>query len=375
MPYYLPYVAVSGTLVAIVALVYSVIERARRADENALIARQLRAQVDAQGHWARRLASVIDASNDAVIDTSLDGTIQSWNPAAESLFGYAAQSALGRNISLLVPPARLAEHKGLMQKVSAGQRLEHVVTERDCADRGQTLVSLTLLPIRNGQGHVVGVSTIARDLPNTISDTRIDGARPETDPPSPTLAAANELNESLLDFARLVQGRSRLRRHRLWLGPLIDQAAQRMRGRCKAAMSVVLPSEPLAVDGDKDRLLQVVTQMLNVSCQFTDRTRQIHVQLAREDDTAVISVRDNGVGIAPEHLPQMFDMFNNAAWSVTETPRTYAVGMALTRLLVQLHGGSIKVDSDGPGQGMAFHLHLPIARAAGPLGVVTADWP
>src|SRR6478736_5169721 len=140
MPYYLPYVAVSGTLVAIVALVYSVIERARRADENALMARQLRAQVDAQEHWARRLASVIDACNDAVIDTSLDGTIQSWNPAAESLFGYPAQSALGRNISLLVPPARLAEHKGLMQKVSAGQRLEHVVTERDCADRGQTLV-------------------------------------------------------------------------------------------------------------------------------------------------------------------------------------------------------------------------------------------
>jgi PAS domain S-box-containing protein len=375
MPYYLPYVAVSGTLVAIVALVYSVIERARRADESELVARQLKAQVESQAHWARRLASIIDASNDAVVDTSLDGTIQSWNPAAESLFGYAAQSALGRNISLLVPPGRLAEHKALMQKVSAGQRLEHVVTERDCADRGQTLVTLTLLPIRNGQGHVVGVSTIARDLPNTISDTRIGGARPEPDQPAPTLAAANELNESLFDFARLVQGRTRLRRHRLWLGPLIDQAAQRARGRCQAAMSVALPSEPLAVDGDKDRLLQVVTHLLNVACQFTDRTRQIDVELTREDDTAVISVRDNGIGIPPEHLPQIFDMFNHAVWSVTETPRSYAVGMALTRLLVQLHGGTIKVESEGAGQGMAFHLHLPIARSAGPLGVVTADWP
>lgn len=360
---------------AIAALVYAIVERARRADEGELLVRQLRTQVEAQTHWARRLASIIDASNDSVIDTSLDGTIQSWNPAAESLFGYTAQSALGRSIALLIPPDRLDEHKTLMSKVAAGQRVDNVVTERDCADRGPMVVSLTLLPIRNGQGHVVGVSRIARELPQFVH-TRPDPATlPQPERPSPTLAAANELNDALFDFTRLAQGRSRLRRHRMWLGPLIDQAAQRVRGRCKATMTVALPAEPLAVDGDKDRLLQVVTLMLNAACQFTDGSKQIHVRLTSDDGMAVITVRDDGIGIAPEHLPQVFDLFNHAAWSVTESPKTQAVSMALARLLVQLHGGTIKVESDGPGRGMAFQLHLPIARTAGPLGVVTADWP
>lgn len=376
MPHYLLLIAVSGTAAAIVALVYAVIDRARRADQSELAARQLRVQVDAQSHWARRLASIIDASNDAVIDVSLDGTIQTWNPAAESLFGYRAQAAMGRNVSLLIPSAQLAEHKAIMQRVAAGQRIDHVVTERDCADRGPMVIAQTLLPVRNNQGHVVGASIIAREMPPAPAapgPKLVNGAgarHPER--PAPIQNEVAELNDVLFDFARLIQGRTRLRRHRLWFGPLVDHAAERIRGRCKAAVVVDLPTEPLAIDGDKDRLLEIVTKLLTLASEFTDGSKQIHIQLTREEDTAVLIVRDNGVGIAPEHLPHVFDMFNHAPWSVTGSPRINAAGMALLRLLVQLHNGSIKVESDGPGRGMAFRLSLPLARTVGPIAVVSA---
>jgi PAS domain S-box-containing protein len=113
---------------------------------------------------ARLLASIIESSDDAIVSKSLDGTIQSWNAAAERLFGHSAAHAIGRHISLIIPPERLAEEDHIIASLKAGHRIDHYETERVRADGQRLVVSLTISPIKDDSGQVVGASKIARDV-------------------------------------------------------------------------------------------------------------------------------------------------------------------------------------------------------------------
>src|SRR5262245_49855821 len=112
----------------------------------------------------RLLASIIESSDDAIISKSLDGIIQSWNAAAQRLFGYTADQAIGRHISLVIPPERIAEEDHIISQLKAGNRIEHFETERVRSDGGRILVSLTISPIKDDAGAVIGASKIARDV-------------------------------------------------------------------------------------------------------------------------------------------------------------------------------------------------------------------
>ena len=113
---------------------------------------------------ARLLASIVENSNDAIIGKSLEGVIQSWNAAAERLFGYKAEQAIGRHISLVIPPDRIAEEDYIISNLKAGQRVEHFETERVRSDGERIIVSLTISPIKDKAGNVVGASKIVRDV-------------------------------------------------------------------------------------------------------------------------------------------------------------------------------------------------------------------
>ncbi len=113
---------------------------------------------------SRFLAAIITSSNDAIISKSLDGMIQSWNAAAERIFGYTAEQAIGRHISLLIPTERLEEEDRIIAKLRAGQRVEHFDTVRIRSDGQRVFVSLTISPIKNAVGEIIGASKIARDI-------------------------------------------------------------------------------------------------------------------------------------------------------------------------------------------------------------------
>lgn len=113
---------------------------------------------------ARRLASIVESSEVAIIGKALDGSIQSWNAAAEHLFGYTEKQAVGRHISLLIPPERLAEEDEIIATLKAGRRIEHLKTERIRADGRHVPVSLTVSPIKDDDGNVIGASKIVRDI-------------------------------------------------------------------------------------------------------------------------------------------------------------------------------------------------------------------
>jgi PAS domain S-box-containing protein len=113
---------------------------------------------------ARLLASIVESSDDAIISKTLDGVIQSWNAAAERLFGYTSSEAIGRHISLVIPPDRIAEEDHIIATLKAGTRIEHFETERMRKDGQRILVSLTVSPIKDDDSRVVGASKIARDI-------------------------------------------------------------------------------------------------------------------------------------------------------------------------------------------------------------------
>jgi PAS domain S-box-containing protein len=113
---------------------------------------------------AQQLASIVESSDDAIISNSLDGTITSWNKGAARLFGYAAEEIIGKPISLLIPPDRQVEADATIERVSRGERIEPYETVRLCKDGRSIEISLTLSPIRNIQGEIVGASKIARDI-------------------------------------------------------------------------------------------------------------------------------------------------------------------------------------------------------------------
>jgi len=129
-------------------------EAARRAQARAAERRELR----------RLLASIVESSDDAIIGKTLDGTIQSWNAGAERLFGYSAAEAVGRHISLVIPPERLAEEDRIIASLRAGDRVEHFETVRLHKSGQPITVSLTISPIRDEAGNVVAASKIARDV-------------------------------------------------------------------------------------------------------------------------------------------------------------------------------------------------------------------
>jgi PAS domain S-box-containing protein len=113
---------------------------------------------------ARLLASIVETSDDAIVSKALDGTIQSWNAGAERIFGYSREDAVGRHISLIIPADRLAEEELIIASLKAGQRIEHFETERMRSDGERIWVSLTISPIKDAAGDVVGASKIVRDV-------------------------------------------------------------------------------------------------------------------------------------------------------------------------------------------------------------------
>jgi len=145
--------------------------------------------------------------------------------------------------------------------------------------------------------------------------------------------------------------------------PMVDEAGHEL--------AVLLPDRKLVVDGDRTRLAQVFTNLLSNAVKYTERGGRIELGVMVERDMAVVTIRDNGIGIPPDRLESVFEMFSQVEAALERSRGGLGIGLALTRQLVQMHGGSVRAHSDGPGQGSRFQVLLPLAAA----GSVTVDQP
>jgi len=180
------------------------------------------------------------------------------------------------------------------------------------------------------------------------------------------------LIDDLLDVSRVSNGRVQLKRERLDLRQVIEHsfdAARSLIDEKEHAVTVVLPDEPVYVDGDTVRLTQVFGNLLTNAAKYTPKGGSIRLTVDTEDDgsTVVVRVRDDGEGIAPDMLERVFELFTQAHTPGSRTQTGLGIGLALVRGLVEMHGGHVSAASDGPGKGAEFTVRLPLAAAPAPV--------
>ena len=344
-----------------------------------------------------RLAAIVESSDDAIIGNGLDGIITSWNRGAQRLYGYTADEIVGKPLSLLVPPDHPDEVPTMMEQVGHGEYIEHFETVRVRKDGTHLDVSLSISPIRDSEGKIIGASKIARDitarkqedrrkneflallaheLRNPLAPLRngLQIMRLSSDDRDAVQTARNmmerqlehlvRLVDDLLDVSRISRGKLELRKERLSLASVVENALEVCGALAREhdqELTVALPDEPLYVDADKTRLVQALCNLLSNSVKYSERGGQIWLSVEREDDQAVIRVKDNGIGIPPENLPTIFELFTQVDRSLEKSQGGLGVGLTIVKRLVEMHGGSVQAHSEGAGQGSEFIVRLPIA--------------
>ena len=174
------------------------------------------------------------------------------------------------------------------------------------------------------------------------------------------------LVDDLLEVSRITRGKIELRKERIELAAAVRRAVETSSPLIEAGqhqLAISLPAEPLYVDGDPVRLAQVISNLLNNAAKYTNPAGQIWITVRREDNQASISVRDTGIGIPPEMQPRVFEMFSQGDRSASRSQGGLGIGLTLARSLVELHGGTIHVESPGKDQGSEFVVRLPLSAA------------
>jgi PAS domain S-box-containing protein len=372
-------------------------------------------------HRAEVLASIVNSSKDAIIGKTLDGTITSWNVGAERLYGYTAAEALGRNVSMLVPPTQADELPQITERVARGEHVEPFETARATKDGRTIYVSLRLSPVRDADGQVVGASAIARDVTErkraeaerqlllesertaresaeeasrlkddflaTVSHelrtplTAIHGwalllASGQLDAAGAARAveviernarAQKQIINDLLDVSRIISGKMRLDVRRVELGTVLSAAVESVRPAARAKeieLQTRLDAPAAQVSGDPERLQQVFWNLLTNAVKFTPEGGRVSVELTHVNGHAEVIVKDTGQGISPDFRPYVFERFRQGDSSTTRAHGGLGLGLSIVRHLVELHGGTVKAESEGEGRGSTFTVELPLLRAA-----------
>ena len=538
------------------------------------------------------LAAIVESTDDAVVSKSLDGIIQSWNGGATRIFGYLPAEIIGKHISTIIPPELHDEENRIIERIRAGKRIDHFETTRITKDRRRIAISITVSPIRNSQGQIIGASKIARDISERqqseeqlresrsriaaeaaalarlseastrlwrrdslergleevlgtvrsltgadkgnvqlvnadgktltivaqegfdaafvatfdqlpIDDRRAacgralslgrtvviedvlldeayeafqdvarhsnyrsvisvplfaaDGSRlgaisvhfSEPHRPSeaemrrlqlycrqasdfiqrirleqtlrqsqealqeadrrknefiallahelrnplapiryalatiarPDLTGEQKLRseaiierqvshmsrllDDLLDISRITRGTLELKRSRVDLAEVISTAVEAARPFLDAKgheLVVTQPERPVAIHADAVRLAQVFSNLLINAAKYTAESGRVELVVRNDMPGVTVKIRDNGMGISPDMMPKLFNLFSQAHTTLERSETGLGVGLALVRGLVNLHGGSVSARSEGPGRGSEFVVRLPVGE-------------
>jgi signal transduction histidine kinase len=178
------------------------------------------------------------------------------------------------------------------------------------------------------------------------------------------VSAMGRLIDDLMDVSRINRGRIELRRAVVPLEQVLSDAVETIQPQIDGAghqLSVLLPPAKLVVNADRARLAQAFMNLLSNAAKYTDPGGRLEVRVVSEGGLALVSFRDEGIGIQPHRLEQVFEMFSQEEPALARARGGLGIGLALTRKLVQLHGGSITASSEGPGKGSLFLVRLPLA--------------
>ena len=360
---------------------------------------------------AARLAAIVESADDAIVSKDLQGIITSWNPAAERMFGWTAEEAVGRSITILIPDDYLPEEAYVLSRVRQGLGVDHYETVRQRKDGSRIDVSLTVSPIRMADGTIIGASKIARDISeqkrlrhaaeeaSRLKDEFLAVLSHELRTPLNTVLgyarllrqedfaltsdrrekalrvlernadALAKLVNDVLDTSRLITGKLRLNLQRFALDKIVRDAVDTVQPTAEAKGVAIRTAvtERMEVQGDPDRMLQVTWNLLSNAQKFTPSGGRISVGLERKGGQILLRVSDTGIGITSEQMPMIFRRFWQGDPGLMREHGGLGIGLALVRHLVELHGGSISAYSEGVGRGATFTVTLPALASVLPM--------
>ncbi len=365
-----------------------------------------------------RMAAIVESSDDAIVSKNLNGIIESWNRGAEKLFGYTAVEVIGKPVTILIPPHRLDEEPQILERLKRGEKIDHYETIRMRKDGSEIEISLTVSPVLDKTGKVIGASKIARDITERkrIEVEREELLRKESEARAEAEAASrakdeflaivshelrsplNAINgwakliregeldsdeidkalaiiernseaqtrlvEDLLDTARSITGKLRLELKPMDINTALADALDVVRASAEVKgveLRANYSQKPAVINGDTTRLRQIVWNLLTNAIKFTPEGGLVELYTERANGHIRIIVRDTGEGIQPEFLPYVFDRFHQADSLTSEQRSGLGLGLSLVKHLAEMHGGKVNATSSGKGCGATFTVTLPLA--------------
>ena len=356
------------------------------------------------------MAAIVDSSNDAIVGKTLEGIVTTWNRGAERVYGYSASEMIGKNVSLLLPPDRPNEFREIMEgMLLTDARTDHFETQRLCKD-GRTIdVSLTVSPIRNSDGTVVGASTVARDVTernameealkaselrsvlavSQAKDEMVSLVSHELRTPLASLLGFTELLYSrdfseahrkqylevmlregrrltdlindVLHIQRLEAGHQNLNLALADLNALIRRAIVAAGEDAERPITLIVSAALPLVLVDTDAILQVMGNFLTNARKYSPDGGPIIISTKLVGEMVQIDVQDSGLGLPADALPKLFATFYRVDSSDRRLIKGTGLGLAINRRIVEAHGGKVEAHSIGPGHGSCFQFTLPTA--------------
>lgn len=355
---------------------------------------------------SERLAAVVESSDDAIIGKAMDGTITSWNHGAEKVFGYLSAEAVGKTMQMLIPPQRANEEPDILARVERGESVEHFETVRVRKDGKGIDVSVTISPIRDSSGAIVGVSKVARDISERkraeqrLADKMEELARSNRELEQFAYVASHDLQEplrmvasytqllaeryggkldenadkflgyaregalrmqvliqDLLTFSRIV--RADVPRKNVDCNVALEEAVQSLTAAIEESGAVVTHATLPNVWADQTQIEQVFQNLIGNAIKFHDGAPpECAVGAEKSGRNWLFSVSDNGIGIAPEHAENIFVVFQRLHARSEYTGN--GIGLAICKKIIEHYGGKIWVESK-VGRGSTFKFTLPAA--------------
>ncbi|MFO0789137.1 MAG: chemotaxis protein CheB [Pirellulales bacterium] len=351
----------------------------------------------------RRLSKVFMDGADPIIIEDLEGRITELNAEAARSYGWSREEMIGQPVSKLVPAEYVAKAEALRQRCRQGEHVRNVELVRQDRAGHTAPILLTLSVLQDENGAPIGIASLSKDIEEqknaerqareavirrdeflamlshelrnplgaVLNATELLSCTNGLDP-QVTLATDVILRQSrqmarllddLLDVSRVTQGKIDIRKQVIDVNGVVRDAVDAVRPELEDRnhhLELKLPDEPLYIEGDPARILQILENLLGNAAKYTPRGGKVVVVARQEVGEAVVDVIDNGQGIPPDMLTAIFELFVQGPKSLARTEGGMGIGLSLARVLVELHGGTLSVESDGKHRGSKFTMRLPI---------------
>lgn len=340
----------------------------------------------------RRLMAIIESSDDAIISKDLNSIITSWNASAMRIFGYSPEEMIGQSILKIIPPDRHSEEPKILAQLSQGIRVDHFETQRLRKDGTLIEVSLTISPIKNWAGDVVGLSKIARDITDKKmmeqkKDEFVGFVSHELKTPLTSLKSYLQIAQkkisdtdfveraleraylqtkkmenmigSFLHLSRIEGGHIRIEKLPFNLSKLIDETIADARIASPNHQISHTSQGDINVLADREKISMVLTNLISNAQKYSPKGGQITLSAAPGDGSVLISISDEGMGISPSDQKRLFQKFARVENKQTSTISGFGIGLYLVYTILNQHGSDISLESAlGKGSTFSFALEL-----------------